>query len=352
MPVNCRYTVLPGRMQMHAIVGRHHPDMLQTLRQMGDGFNSLFEGHLFACVFLFMVAGWYLAPHTSLASGRIVVPLLFAYMTWLTSLKCSWREIGRIAANPGPVLVILGLLHLGVTCFGWGIGRIFYAGHSDIIAGFVLCGAIPIGVTSAIWTGLAGGDVALALAAVTIDTLLSPVVVPAIILLFLGESLNLNLTAIMFDLLKMIVLPSLIGITMHDLTGGSLYPRVKPFLGPFSNIAMGIVIAINIATARQTIISLEVSLGFLLAVILLVVSFGYVAGLIVPRMLGYGGKTTAAIAYSVGIRNLSAGLVIALGHFPTLTIVPVVVSMLFQQPLAALARSQITENTACGVAAA
>jgi len=318
--------------------------MLRTLRRWGDGFNALFENWLFACVFLFMVAGWYLAPHTSLASGRTMVPPLFAFMTWLTSLKCSWREIGRIAANPGPVLVVLCLLHLGVTFFGWGIGRLLYSGHDDIIAGFVLCGAIPIGVTSAIWTGLAGGDVALALAAVTIDTLLSPIVVPAVILLFLGQSIKLNLTAIMLDLLKMIVLPSLVGLTMHDLSGGSLYPRVKPFLGPFANLALGLVVAINVATTRQTIVTLDISLGFLLAVILLVVAFGYVAGALVPRKLGYDRKTTAAVTYSVGIRNLSAGLVIALGHFPTLTIVPVVVSMLFQQPLAAFIRPHIAEN--------
>ncbi|MBP7636024.1 bile acid:sodium symporter family protein [Candidatus Ozemobacteraceae bacterium] len=318
--------------------------MLQTLRRWGEGFNSLFEEWLFACVFLFMVAGWYFAPYMSPVAGRTVVPLLFAFMTWLTSMKCSWGEIGRIAAHPGPILVILTLLHLGVTFFGWGIGRLLYPGHADIIAGFVLCGAIPIGVTSAIWTGLAGGDVALTLAAVTIDTLLSPIVVPAVILLFLGQSIELNLTAIMFDLLKMIVIPSLVGLTMHDLSGGSLYPRVKPFLGPFANLALGLVVAINVATTRQTIVTLDFSLGFLLAVILLVVAFGYWAGAFVPRKLGYDGKTTAAVAYAVGIRNLSAGLVIALGHFPTLTIVPVVVSMLFQQPLAAFVRPRIAKN--------
>ncbi len=332
-------------MKTHARMGRHLQDMLQTLRRWGDGFNGLFEEWLFACVFLFMIAGWYLAPHSSLAAGRTMVPLLFAFMTWLTSLKCSWREMARIAAHPGPVLVILTLLHLGVTFFGWGIGRLLYPGHADVIAGFVLCGAIPIGVTSAIWTGLAGGNVALALAAVTFDTLLSPIVVPAVILLFLGQSIELNLTAIMVDLLKMIVVPSLIGLTMHDLSGGSLYPRVKPFLGPFANVALGLVVAINVATTRQTIVTLDISLGFLLVVILLVVSFGYWAGAFVPRKLGYDGKTAAAVAYSVGIRNLSAGLVIALGHFPTLTIVPVVVSMLFQQPLAALVRPHIAEKT-------
>lgn len=315
--------------------------MIQTLRRLGEGFNNLFEKRLFVSVFLFMVAGWYLAPHTGIVNARTVVPLLFAYMTWLTSLQCSWREFGRIAAHPGPILLILGLLHIGVTLFGWGMGRVFYAEHPDIIAGFVLCGAIPIGVTSAIWTGLAGGNVALALAAVTVDTILSPIVVPAVILLFIGQSIELNLTAIMVDLLKMIVLPSLVGLTMHDLSGGTLYARVKPFLGPFANIALGLVIAINVSTTRQTIVSLEVSLSFLFAVILVVVAFGYIAGAIVPRCLRYDRKTTAAVAYSVGIRNLSAGLVIALGHFPTLTIVPVVVSMLFQQPLAALGRSHI-----------
>jgi len=316
--------------------------MTDTLRCLGEGFNRCFERWLFACLFLFMVAGWYLEPYTSLADGRTIVPVLFGFMTWFTSLKCSWREFARIAAHPGPILLVLVLLHLGVTLFGWGVGNIFYRGHPDLVAGFVLCGAIPIGVTSAIWTGLVGGDVALALASVTVDTILSPIVTPAVILLFLGRSLDLDLTAIMIDLTKMIVLPSIIGITMHDLSGGTLYGRVKPFLGPFSNIALGLVIAINVATTRKTILNLNVNLGFLLVVILLVVAFGYISGYIVPRLFRYDRGKSAAVAYSVGIRNLSAGLVIALGHFPTLTIVPVVVSMLFQQPLAALSCSYIS----------
>ncbi|HOY69001.1 MAG TPA: bile acid:sodium symporter [Candidatus Ozemobacteraceae bacterium] len=312
--------------------------MIETLRRLGEKFNLLIERRLFAIILLFMLTGWLLGPAIGLAGARFVVPVLFGFMTWYTSLRCSWREFARLSANPGPVVLVLVLLHGLVTLFGWGTGRLLYADHPDLIAGFVLCGAIPIGITSAVWTGIVGGDVALSLAAITVDTLLSPLIVPAVILLFLGRSVGLDIQGIMADLLVMVVLPSIVGITMNDLSKGTLYQRVKPFLGPFSTLSLGMVVAINLATSRQAILGATVNPGFLLLVIVIVVLFGFAAGTLVPRLLRYDRKQQYAILFSVGIRNLSAGLVIALDHFPPLTLVPVIVSMLFQQPLAALSR--------------
>ncbi|HEY9071759.1 MAG TPA: bile acid:sodium symporter family protein [Candidatus Ozemobacteraceae bacterium] len=312
--------------------------MIDTLRRLGEKFNLLIERWLFFFILLFMLAGWLLGPAVGLAGARTLVPYLFAFMTWYTSLRCSWREFIRLSTHPGPILLVLILLHGCVTLFGWGVGNLVYADHPELIAGFVLCGAIPIGVTSAIWTGIVGGDVALSLTAITVDTLLSPLIVPAVILLFLGRSVSLDVQGIVTDLLLMVVLPSVVGITLNDLSGGTLYQRVKPFLGPFSTLSIGTVVAINLATSRHAILSLTVHRGFLLLMIMVVVLFGFMAGSFAPRCLKYDRKQEHAILYSVGIRNLSAGLVIALDYFPPLTLVPVLVAMLFQQPVAALSR--------------
>lgn len=308
------------------------------LKRFGLRFNSWFDRHLLLSMMIASVIGctW----TEPLAASRHWVPWLFAYMTLITSLRCSWSEFKAIARRPGPILLILALLHVLMPLVALGLGQLLLSGRTELIAGLVLIGAIPIGVTSAIWTGLAAGDVPLALTAVTVDTILSPILVPAVILLFLGHAVEIDHGRMITDLLKMIVLPSMIGLTIHDCSREDLYEKAIPLLGPFSRLSLAAVIGINVATIRITMAGGgDFGIASVVIVVSILVGSGFFLGWLAPFMLGYTREQIAATVYSIGIRNLSAGLVIAMGHFPPMTVLPVILGMLFQQPGAALARA-------------
>ncbi|MFZ2960668.1 MAG: bile acid:sodium symporter family protein [Candidatus Ozemobacteraceae bacterium] len=309
----------------------------------GLEFNRSFDRHMFLFLLAAMGVGGFLGEH--LAPYRNLVPWLFAYMTFTTSLQCSWHEFLHVARKPGPVLMILGILHIVLPAVAIVCGRACYPENPDLVAGFVLAAAIPIGVTSAIWTGLAAGEVPLALSAITIDTLLSPLVTPLVLLIFLGRTVTLDMSALMIDLTQMIVFPAMLGLTLHDLSGGGLYKVAVPYLGPPSRICLAMVIAINLATVRHVILGASINLPLLLVFTEFVVILGFVLGQLGPRLIGCSRARTTAVIYSVGIRNLSAGLIIAADHFPALTILPLVLAMLFQQPTAALAHRFLSRHS-------
>jgi predicted Na+-dependent transporter len=144
----------------------------------------------------------------------------------------------------------------------------------------------------------------------------------------------------------MLVIPAAIGLTVRDMSGGAAHERAAPFLGPPAHAMLVAVIAINVATVRGALEARSVDLGWWVLGAFLLVAADYLLGLAVPRGLGYPPPVATALAYSVGIRNLSAGLVIAMAHFPPATGIPVVLSMLFQQPLAALLRHWLQPRTA------
>lgn len=74
------------------------------------------------------------------------------------------------------------------------------------------------------------------------------------------------------------------------------------------------------------------------AVLVLAIS-GFIIAWIAARLFHMNHENCVSITYAVGMRNISAGAVIAIQFFPAEVLFPVMISTLFQQVLAA----------ACGV---
>ncbi|MGE5549311.1 MAG: bile acid:sodium symporter family protein [Bacteroidota bacterium] len=295
--------------------------------------NRLLERHMFVVIFSGMLLGW---CYPGLEALKATVPFLFGYMTFVTALNTSWRGILGVVSLPGPVLRIIALLHVAMPLFSLVLARFTLGISNPFTVGLVLAVIIPIGVTSVIWTGLAKGEGPLALTAVTIDSLFSPFLVPASVWLFLGHTVRFDSTGLMLGLLWMIVLPTLAGVTVHDLSRGSAGPRWAPVNGPLSKLCLILVVAVNVAAAHGILGGTEYAILPVLGLLFLQALAGYLLGYASGKALGYTAERVSAFTFCVGMRNISAGIVIALRYFSPQATVPVVLAMLFQQPLASL----------------
>jgi len=271
-----------------------------------------------------------------LAAGRSSVTYLFAYMTLVTALNISWRGIYAAVATPWPILQIMGLLHAVMPLVVLVLAGLTLGRDSLYTVGLVLAAVLPNAVTSVIWTGIAGGEVPLVLASVTIESLLSPVLVPFSVWLFLGQSVSMDTAGLIKGLTWMIVLPTIIGLTLHDLSRGRIGPKLAPINGPLSKLGLVFVVAVNLAVARGIILGESRTVLPLICLLLIQTALALLLGLGTARALGHDHDRVAAFTFSVGMRNISAGMVIALQYFEPRTALPVVLGFLVQQPLAAL----------------
>ncbi|WP_338133678.1 bile acid:sodium symporter [Staphylococcus arlettae] len=82
--------------------------------------------------------------------------------------------------------------------------------------GFVISVAIPTGVTSIIWINICKGDFPLGLSIILIDTLLAPIILPTLLYVLVGESINIDTISILKGLILMIVIPSIFGILVNE----------------------------------------------------------------------------------------------------------------------------------------
>ncbi|MGE5605363.1 MAG: bile acid:sodium symporter family protein [Bacteroidota bacterium] len=310
------------------------------IMRKGIQLNQLFEKRMFFIVGSGIALG-------ALFNGFFIlikswVPYLFAYITIAVSLNCSFSDFKKVFKAPGLLLTIMGLLHLFLPFMALILARIFLPGQPLLQAGIVLITAAPIGVASTMWTSISGGNVPLALTTVITDTILSPMVVPLIMLVTIGQKVQFNIPSLMWGLAWMIVVPTIIGMTLHDLTKGEISRNLKFVTGPSSKLFLGIIVAVNLAAAWNSLSLLKSSISNIAILVFIMGCSGYLIGFAYARLFKFSPDIINTFVFSVGMRNNTAGLVLALNYFPEITAVPVVLVILFQQPLAAVSHHLLT----------
>lgn len=265
-----------------------------------------------------------------------LVPWLFAFMTFEGSLNMNFKSIKGAVTHPFPVFITLAFLHIIMPLWAWAVGHITFNGDTLTITGMILGMVIPTGITSFIWVSIKKGNTALTLAIILIDSILSPFIVPFSLSLLVGEKIELDVSSMMVSLLFMIVLPSIAGMLLNEVTKGKIKDVWKPRLSPISKVFLGCVVMLNGAVVAPYLIQIHIKLLFIILVVFFISFTGYVFSFLLAKWLKFDRDTTTAITFTGGMRNISAGTVVAISFFPPAAIVPVVVGMLFQQSLASL----------------
>ncbi|PZE22107.1 bile acid:sodium symporter family protein [Paenibacillus xerothermodurans] len=289
---------------------------MPLLTPSGVILGLLFSAHLHSYSFL---AAW-----------------IFAGMSFAGSLGSSFKDLGKVLMHPMPIIVNFVILHLFMPLFGWAAGTIFFPGDDLTQTGFVLLFVIPTGVISLLWVTLYKGNMALTLALILLDTLLSPLVVPFSLSVLVGAKVQMDVWHIMQGLLFMVVVPSLLGMAMNQWTKGNIKVVWGPRLAPFSKIGLFIVVALNSAVVAPFLSEMNTKLIAIMLLALVCAPIGYLAGWAASVALKWQPEVTVALTFNSGMRNLSAGAVLAVSFFPPPVALPVIAGMLFQQIIASL----------------
>ncbi|GIO88699.1 hypothetical protein J25TS5_56310 [Paenibacillus faecis] len=255
-------------------------------------------------------------------------------MTFAGSISLSFKDFLNVLKKPLPLILCLFILHLAMPLIGMALGHLAFPGDFYTMTGFILAAAIPTGISSFVWVGIYKGNIALTLSIILIDTLLAPIAVPGILALLVGANVKLDAAAMMNSLFWMIVAPSLLGMLLNQWSKGAVAAAWGPRLNPFSKLAMAVVVAINGAVIAPYLTDFSPRLAGLAAVVVTLASIGYLLGFGISRLIGLNEADKVALIFNGGMRNISAGAVLAVTYFPAPVAVPVVLGMVFQQMMA------------------
>jgi BASS family bile acid:Na+ symporter len=300
------------------------------MREFGLAFNRHFERWMFIIIPGSLILGFIFA--NSLQRFIEWVPYLFAYVTLTMAIGCGLGQLREVLKKPGVMVLTFVIAHVLSPLAAYGIGTLIFGADSPYVVGLVLFTIIPIGVSTVLWVGMSGGSVPLMLAMVVLDSALSPLVVPAGIHLFFDSAVEVKAGPIIIDLLVIIVLPTVIGVALNQMSRGRVQGIVAPYSAPISKFCFVAVVALNASAIAPHLGQLKQDMMKLVPLVVVLVGLCYALGYIGTSRLRYAEQVT--VSYATGMRNISLGIVLALGYFSPLAAVPVVLSILIQQPLA------------------
>ena len=142
------------------------------------------------------------------------IGLLLAALMFVISLTFDAKAVKLVLKRPSRQRWALFLVYGPMSLAGWLTGRLFF-GSGHLATGQILLGTLPTDVSAPLLVLLARGNVALAAVLNAVNTLLAPFIVPFLFLLLTGVELNVPIVKIIFELVLIVVLPTIAGVYLR-----------------------------------------------------------------------------------------------------------------------------------------
>ncbi len=248
---------------------------------------------------------------------KALIPWLLGLVMLGMGLALTGADFTRVLKRPAPILLGTLMQYGLMPLFGWAVARGLGL-PPELLIGVVLVGSAPGGTASNVITYLARGDVALSVTLTTVSTLLCVVATPALALAYAGASIDVPALAMVFDILKVVVVPVLLGVALNHWIGDRL-TLLRDVLPAVSVFAILLIIAVIVALNADQVARMSF-------VVLLAVALHNAAGLAsgygLARLLGQDETTARTLAIEVGMQNSGLAVALALKHFSPAAALP------------------------------
>lgn len=250
----------------------------------------------------------------------LIIPLIQIIMFGMGTTM-SLKDFATVFKTPKGVFIGVSAQLLIMPLVGFALAKMSPF-PPEIAAGVVLIGCSPSGVASNVMAYLANANVALSITITSIATLLAPFLTPVLMKFLAGEFVEIDVLAMMWTIVKMIILPIGAGLLFNKLTGDGAQwlDRAMPII---SMLAIGLIIVIITAAGRDSLLDIG---GILMLLVLIHNVFGYTIGYGYAKLFKMKEQDARTIAIEVGMQNggLASGIANSLGKIATMGLAPAV----------------------------
>jgi predicted Na+-dependent transporter len=265
---------------------------------------------------------------------RPLVPLFFGIMTLAGALRLTIRDFGLTLRRPLGIGLFFLSSHIVMPLAVLLIAPLVFR-DPDTVAGYILLYSVPTAVSGFMWVSMFQGDSALALTLIMLDTLLAPLVVPGTISVLLGTQVSLDMTGIALSLILMVVIPTVIGVGINEISREKIPGLACPYLNPLAKLCMVALIAANASPVSHLIRVDDPQVWLIGAFCIVFAVLGYGISKITGILERLYPAKRITLFFSGGLRNISAATTIAIDFFPETAALPCLLGIMFQQLMAA-----------------
>lgn len=268
---------------------------------------------IFAAVTLAMFHPAYFIQWGDFKLSSLIIPLIQLLMFGMGS-SMSINDFAAVVKSPKGVVIGVASQFVIMPVLGFTLASATNF-PPEIAAGIILIGCSPSGLASNVMTYLAKANLALSITLTSITTLIAPFVTPLLMKLFAGAFIEIDITKMMWDIFKMIIIPIGAGLIFNKLLSGKSkwLDQAMPYLSMFS---IAFIITIITAAGRESLLKM----GALLIVVAFIHNtFGYFLGYWSGRLFKLSESDCRTVAIEVGMQNagLASGIAKEMGKIAT-----------------------------------
>lgn len=274
---------------------------------------KLLSNSMIINILIFMVLGFIYGIFFDPTPLKILVLPLTILMIYPMMVTLNVREV--FAKCSLTLQLITQLINfLIVPMLGFFIGKLFFSNNHGIAMGLLLISILPTSGMTITWTGLAKGNVHVAVKMTIIGLIFGTILAPIYILFLMGSIISISLTDTFIQIAKVIIFPLLLGyFTQLILKKRKNFDDIKKnfpkiaMIGVYGIIFTAISLRAKVLFNSPELIFLIIVPLFLFYLILSVIVF-----FISKRFNKSDGIT---LIYGTLVRNLSLSLAMAMTVF-------------------------------------
>lgn len=252
--------------------------------------------------------------------SALIVPLLQIIMFGMGT-ELSLKDFAQVLRMPKGIVVGIVCHYTIMPLVGFAVASLFNF-TSEIAAGIILVGCCPSGLASNVMCYLARANLALSVSVTTVSTLLAPFLTPLLMRLLGGSFVDVHFLDMMWDIIKIVIIPIVGGLIFHYLVHGkfSWLDKAMPIL---SMVGIALILVVITAAGRDNLLKV----GALLVLATFIHNLtGFFLGYWSGRLLKFSEKDCRTIALEVGMQNagLASGLALTMGKLATAGLAPAI----------------------------
>lgn len=286
---------------------------MKVLQKISDFF-----GRYMAIIVLVIAALALFVPKSCLWIQTSWVNYLLMIVMFGMGLTLKLEDFKIVLTRPKDVIVGCIAQFTIMPLLAFALGKIFGL-EAGLLAGLVLVGTCPGGTSSNVMTYLGKGDVALSVGMTSVNTLLAPLLTPAITYLLLRTTITVDILSMFLSIIKVVIIPIALGFIINKFWG-KYTQKATSVLPMISVIAITLIVAAVVSHNAEKILSTG---PVVFIIVILHNLLGYVCGYGVGMLMKAPLAKKKAMSIEVGMQNSGLATSLAGTAFPDLAMATV-----------------------------
>ena len=234
---------------------------------------SEFVGKFMAVIILIIAVIALFVPKTSLWIDTSWINYLLMVVMFGMGLTLKPSDFAVVFKHPKDIIIGCLSQFTIMPLLAFGLGKMFGL-ETGLLAGVILVGTCPGGTSSNVITYLSRGDVALSVGMTGVNTLIAPVLTPAITYLLLKTSVHVDVLSMFLSIVKVVIVPIVLGFVINHFFG-KYTSKASEALPLISVAAISLIVASVVSHNAQKILETG---AVVFTVVVLHNLLGYAAG--------------------------------------------------------------------------